>query len=163
MNNYNLSLSSNSTSYTEFLNTVELDDYTQLNLDLNNLYNDTIPAYVKISWGDGAENLINNDIYDDTWDNQLTFFTYNPVFNDTHSHEYYPSFTSTYKNLSAQVLVSYTNGEYSYFLIPIIIKTYDISEALGRITVENTNISKNELELQLNSDNGVVEMIIPRR
>lgn len=163
MNTLTISLSSSSTITIETLPLVEMEDHTLVSVDLNNLFNDTIPKYVKISWGDGEENVYNNDIYDDTWDNELTFFTYNPVFNDIHTHEYYPSETSLYKNLSAQILVGYTTGDFSYFLIPMVIRTYDFSEALDNLKISNCNISKNELELQLQSSTGMIEMVVPRR
>lgn len=163
MNHLTISLSSTTPTTIETLSLVELDDHTLVSVDLNGIYNDTIPQYVKIAWGDGQENLYNNDIYDDTWDNELIFFTYNPVLNDIHTHEYYPSSTSLYKNLSAQILVSYTTGDFSYFLIPMVIRTYDIPEVLNNLKISNCNITKNELELQLQSDSGMVEMVVPRR
>lgn len=163
MNSYTISLSSNSTTYTQTLPLQELEDHTLVSLNLENLYNDVIPLFVKINWGDGTTEVMNNDIYGDRFDNQLTFFTYNPVFINAHTHEYYPSSTSNYKLLSSQVLVQYSDGNYGYFLIPIQVKTYDKGESMGRVELTNINVLENTLEYQLTTSTGLVEMRTSRR
>lgn len=162
MNTYTIYLSSNSTSYTQQLSTELFEDESQLTLNLERLFNDVIPIYVKINWGDGNEEVQHNNIYSEQYSNVLLFNTYNPVFIDPYPHVYYPSETSTYKLLSAQISVSYSDGNYSYFVVPVQIRTYGMAESLGEIHLTNTNISENLLELQLNNEESLIEMIIPR-
>lgn len=162
MTTYQLNLSSNSTNYNQVLSEIELEDNTLFTLNLEKLFNNVIPLFIKIDWGDGTVELKDNDVYGNRYDNQLSFYTYNPIFVEPHIHEYYPSTTSLYKLLTLQILVSYSDGKYSYFSVPIKINTKDIVETLDELSILNVNISKNELEYQLRTSTGVIEMIVPR-
>lgn len=163
MNTYTLSLSSPSSSYISRLDSIYFDDHTKLTLDLSNIRESIIPNYVKINWGLTVDSIIyDNDVYSSGRDD-INTLRFSKVLNDTYSFEYYPSSTSLYKNLSAQVLVNYTNGDNAWFIIPIQIRTYDYFESIGDIKLINTNIlplSGNPLEYQLAStnDNQLIEL-----
>lgn len=161
MNTYTLELSSNTTNYVEDLDPINLEDHTSFTLNMENLYNGVIPTYVVVDWGDGTVETFNNDIYGTQYDNQLKFFNYNPIFTDLHTHEYYPSATSLYKDMTLQVLVHYSNQEESYFSGDIRIRSYDLVEAVGHMTPVNVNILDNNLQYQITTTPGLIEMTVP--
>lgn len=138
MNNYNISLSSNSSTYSQLLSTLEFDDHTTLEINTTGISNEVMPIYIKIDWGDGDSETFNNSI--DSNRSIATVFTTSELFNKSYSHEYYPSEDTLYKELSAQVLVTYSNGNFSYFVIPILIRTYDYFESVYDLHLKHTNI-----------------------
>ncbi len=139
MNTYNLSLSSNSPSYIQTVNELEFDDYTKLTIDLSSIDETFLPMYLKIDWGFGNPILFDNNVYREG-NNLINVVKYSPILTDTYSYEYYPSSTALYKSLSAQVLIRYVNGDVSWIVIPIKIRTYGYSESIGDLTLINTNI-----------------------
>ncbi len=139
MNIYTLNLSSNSTSYITHLEQLEFDDFTRLTLDLSNIVEPVLPVYVKIDWGIGNSTLYDNNIYR-TGSNQINILKYSPILTNTYYNDYYPSETALYKSLSGQVLIRYSNGDITYIVIPIRIRTYGYSESIGDLTLINTNI-----------------------
>jgi len=163
MNTNTTLLSSLSSNHVESFDSIEFDDLTTLSIVLSGVYSGNIPLYLKISWGDGEIETFDNDIYEKV-NGEITYFNGTlPLFNKTYTHIYYPSSTSTYKSLSAQVLVEYPNNEKNWFIIPIRIRTYNYSESIGEITLINTNIipdDGNNKEYQFNIDQGdyVVEI-----
>jgi hypothetical protein len=137
MNTYTIALSSNTTSHIETFPEITLEDYTSMTINLEDLTTRILPIRVTIDWGDKIEVYDKNNIYYNT---SLTNNSIDrPLFGD-YSHEYPPSSSSLYKRLSAQVLVNYSNGNYSWFIIPIKIRTYDYFESIGDLSLTNTNI-----------------------
>jgi hypothetical protein len=134
-----------------------MDDNTIFTIDLSDITETVLPTYVKIDWGDGVvEDFNENNIYDKSREN-INIFKFSPLLTNLYKHEYTPSSTSLYKNLSAQVLINYSNGDMSWFVIPIQIRTYDYFEAVGDVKLVNTNIlpiSDNTKEHQLITTNG---------
>ena len=159
MNTSILALSSTTTNQTEQVALISMDDNTTFTLDLSNVTEIVLPTYVKIDWGDGiVEDFNENNIYNNSREN-INIFKFSPLLTNLYKHEYKPSSTSLYKNLSAQVLVNYSNGDVSWFIIPIQIRTYDYFEAIGDVKLVNTNIlpiSDNTKEHQLITTNGKV-------
>jgi hypothetical protein len=138
MNTYTINLSSNSSNYSQKLSTTHFDDISKLEIIPHNLFSGSIPLYIVIDWGDGVSETINNSIESDRL--AATVSTTHDMFYKTYSHEYYPSTNSLYKQLSAQILVFYMNGEFSFFVIPIQIRTYDYFESMYDIHLKHTNI-----------------------
>lgn len=134
MNSYSLSLSSTTTSLISTLPLIELDDHTRFDIDLSGLNKSIMPIYVQIDWGFGDVLTFDNNIDSQQPSNFI------PVFTELYSTIYYPSPTSLYLNLSAQVLVRYATGDIAWFIIPIKIRTYGFSESVGDLTLINTNI-----------------------
>jgi len=157
MNNYSISLSSSSSNTIQTIPLFEMEDHSELSLDLSNLYNDIIPLYLQIDWGDGLTESFDNDIFGTRYDNELLFMNYNPIFTDIHNHEYFPSETSLYRTSTIQILINYSNGDITYFQIPIKIRTYDFYDAIGRISLINVNQIQSQLQYQFKSNNGTVE------
>lgn len=154
MNLYTLNLSSNSTSYITHVGQIEFDDFTRLTLDLSDIVEPVLPVYVKIDWGIGNSVLYDNNIYR-SGSNQINIVKYSPILTDTYSNDYYPSETALYKSLSSQVLIRYSNGDITYIVIPIRIRTYGYSESIGDLNLINTNILPIEInvsEHQLKTD-----------
>ena len=163
MNTYNLTLSSSDTDYTSIVPTLYLDDHTKLILNVSRLSEKVLPIFLKVDWGDGNDNIYDNDIYVQSRD-KVNIFTISPVLTDTYFKEYYPSETSLYKSLTAQVLVDYSNGDKTWIKIPIRIRTYDYFESIYDMTLTNTNIlplSTNNKEHQVIIDAGgfLVELL----
>jgi len=139
MNKQTISLDSSTTSYNSILSEVILDDHSELSFNLSNVYGGVLPLYLKIDWGDLNSEVYENDVY--VVDrNDVNALTYNPVLNKTYSHEYYPSDNSLYKSLSAQILVSYSNGDYNWFIVPIKIRTHDYFESIYDMDLHSVNV-----------------------
>lgn len=135
MNTAYLSISSSVTSNTETLPLVVLNDMTTLNVILSGVSEDYLPCFLKINWGDNIEEFFENDV-------MLNIFSpdtrYSEVFNKTYSHVYYPSGTSTSKDLSANFYISYCNGDISTFTVPISVVNYDYAQSIEDLTLINT-------------------------
>lgn len=163
MNVYTLKLSSTNTSNVSRLGELNFDDYTVLTINLQSVTEKVVPLYIKIDWGLGSLPLIyDNDLYRDNRD-ERNLFKFSPVLNTSYSHEYYPSSYALYKSLSAQVLIQYANGDTSWFIIPIRIRTFDYLESLIDVKLINSNIlpdSNNNIEYQLKAlkDNQLFEL-----
>lgn len=137
MNTYSIALSSNSYNYSQKLSTIYFDDYSELEIDPSNLYNGIVPIYMKIDWGDGNSETFDNPI---SRIGSATVFSTSVLFNTTYTHEYHPSPTTLYSQLSAQILITYMNGEFSFFILPIQIRTYDYFESIYDMHIKHTNI-----------------------
>ena len=164
MNTYTIYLSSSDTSTHQHLDPLVFDDFTKLNINLLGITEAILPCYLKIDWGIGGDvELYDNNVYRVGRDT-VDVLRFSPIFTNTYSQEYYPSSYALYKTLSSQVLVNYSNGDNSLFVIPIKIRTYDYFESLEDLKLKNTNIlglSGNTLEHQLiaTKDNQLIEMI----
>lgn len=139
MNTVTVALTSSLTDYIRVLPMLVMDDYTKLTLNLDGLTEKVIPVYLKIDWGDGTSETHNNNIYKATRSEQNAL-TFNPIFAESKTKEYYPSETCLYKCLTAQVFVNYANGDNNWHLIPIKIRTYDYFESIYDLTLDNTDI-----------------------
>ena len=167
MNSYVLSLSSNSTSAVQIKSEVVFDDLTTLRVNLSGLTESFVPIYLKLDWGDGASEIINNSLYkvyrEESILNEVIYGKFSSVLNEDYYHTYYPSATARYKSLSAQVYVEYANGQYSWFVQPISIVTRDYFESIGDIKLISTNLlplSTNNKQQQFAVDSGgfLIEM-----
>lgn len=138
MNTYNITLSSNASNYSQILSTLHFDDYSKLSISLDNLFDGSVPIYMMIDWGDGVSESFDNSI--ESSRTHATVFTTNDLLNLIYTHDYYPSSITLYKQLSAQILITYMNGGVSFFVIPIQIRTYDYFESIYDIHLEHTNI-----------------------
>ena len=139
MNSYTLSLSSNDTNYIYYSPEIELEDNTNFSVDISKLNEKVLPIFLKIDWGDGKTQIFNNDVFR-TGRNNVNIFKYSPLLTEIYSNEYYPSETSLYKSLTAQLVVNYSNGDFSWFIIPISIRAYDYFESIYDLKLINTNI-----------------------
>jgi len=63
MNTFTLSISSTKEDIDSelTLNQIDLFDFTEVTLDISNIYTEIFPTYVSINWGDGSE-VLNPDI-----------------------------------------------------------------------------------------------------
>jgi hypothetical protein len=138
MNNYSINLSSNTTNYSQLLPLLEFDDHTTLVINAAGISNEIMPIYIKIDWGDGRSETFDNSIASNG--STATLYTTSELFDKSYRHEYYPSENTLYKGLSAQVLVMYTNGNFSFFVIPIQIRTYDYFESIYDMHLKHSNI-----------------------
>lgn len=134
MNTHTIFLSSSTTSTVLTASELVLFDNTTIYLNLSGITEEYIPTYLKIDWGDGEQDTINNSIYKnyrtDSILYEVQFGKYSSLFSEEVKHVYYPSVSGRYKSLSAQVLIEYSNGDYTYFLIPIKIITADYFESV---------------------------------
>ena len=137
MNIINISLSSNNQQYISTLNTVLIYDHTNFIINLDNIYNKIVPIYMSIDWGDGSD--IKNYDNDLSMSNRVDV-TLGTLFKTTYGHQYYPSPTSLYRNLTAQVYIEYCDGLYNWFTIPLKIRTSDYFESIYDMELIHTNI-----------------------
>ena len=138
MNTAYLSLSSSNTSNTTTVPLVVLNDITTLNVVLTGVSEKFLPCFLKINWGDDIEDFFENDVMTNIFS---PIDRYSEVLNTAHSHVYYPSGSSTSKNLSANVYISYCNGDVSTFTVPISVINYNYSQSIEDLTLIKT-ISK---------------------
>lgn len=155
-----VALSSNSSSFTQTLSSNTLQDNEQITINLSNIYKSIVPLYLKIDWGDGESEIYDNEMFKRgrTNSNLLLLPT---VFDNTPTKRYLPSTTSLYKRLSAQVLVQYSNGNQNYYVLPLLIRNKSLVETLQNSVIENCNFIDPTQEIQINTDNGLFEIIIP--
>jgi hypothetical protein len=163
MNTLNISLSSSSTNTVATTTLNVSDDYTEVILDLRNLYYNTIPMFLKIDWGDGVVESIDNDVYNQKKRGETSLTNANSMFTTKYRKSIYPSNNSLYKNFTIQVYVQYSDGEYSWFRIPISIRTYDYFESLNDLTLLNVNIlpdtnNPKEYQLLASESNSIIEL-----
>lgn len=138
MNNFSISLSSNDSEYYTILESLDLYDYTKLTVNFENISEKHLPLYLKIDWGDGEIEFYDNDVFA----NQ-TVFKKSEIINTVRTHEYYPSDTSLYKQLTAQFYISYSNGENTWIIQPINIRNYDFFESVEDLDVVGVEIQPN--------------------
>jgi hypothetical protein len=143
MNIITISLSSNSSSYSINADEIELFDHTLVKLDLSTLYKDIIPSSIVINWGD---TVTNESYYSFSKLNEYSnsFVTNFEIFTNLYKHEYYPSPSSLYKCLSAQILITYSDYQSSKFVLPIKIKTSDYFDTIDKMTIHNVEILDTE-------------------
>jgi len=163
MNTYTVSISSASSNIIQTLPQIDLDDFTELSLNISGIYSNIIPIFIKIDWGDGLPILYDNDVYTTTTASNVNIANNNTVLNTIYSTKIYPSSTSLYKNLYVQLYISYSNGDYSWFKLPVSVRTYDFFESIGDLQLNNVNIlpmEGNPKEYQLSTfvDNTILEL-----
>jgi hypothetical protein len=138
MNTYTITLSSGSTTDNHTLSTHQLIDFTRLTLNLENIYSFTIPSQLIINWGDGQQQLFDNDLYKILDRYEINVFNSNPLLISKYSHDFSPSDKFLYKELTIQILILYTNGDYSSISIPIIIRTNDFFESIYELSLKES-------------------------
>jgi hypothetical protein len=138
MNNTYLSLSSSITSKTDKLPLLVLNDMTTLNVILTGVSENFLPCFLKINWGDDVEEFFENDV---VFNISSPTNRFSEVLNTTYSHIYYPSGSSTSRDLSANFYVSYCNGDMTTFTVPISVINYNHTQSIEDLTLINT-ISK---------------------
>ena len=156
MNNYTLNLSSSSSNDIQHYGIVQLNDHTALNLRLDQLNQQFIPLFLRIDWGDGVLESFDNNIFPSSR-SDIDVLSFNPILSEIYSHEYYPSSTSLYKSLTAQMMLTYSNLSSVWITIPLQIRTYDYFESIYDLKLINTNIlplNNNPKEHQLLTDKG---------
>lgn len=163
MNTYTVTISSTSSNITQTLPQVYLDDFTELSLDISGIYSGVIPLFIKIDWGDGIGILYDNDVYTTTTAGNVNLSQVNTVLKTIYKNKIYPSSKSLYKNLYVQLYVRYSNGQDSWFTIPISVRTYDYFEAIGDLKLLNVNIlpfegTPKEYQLSTFIDNTILEL-----
>lgn len=158
MNNYSISLSSNDSEYYAVLDSLQLYDYTKLTVNFENITEKHFPLYLKIDWGDGESEFYDNDVF-----GYQTTFKKSEIINTERTHEYYPSETSLYKQISAQFYIKFTNGENTWFIQPINIRNYDFYESVEDLEVVGVEIQPNSenkkaLHLKTKKDSYIIDL-----
>tara|TARA_R100000908_G_C3753074_1_gene147505 strand:+ start:2873 stop:3409 length:537 start_codon:yes stop_codon:yes gene_type:complete len=153
MNTYTLSISSTKEDIDSevTLNQIDLFDFTEVTLDISNIYTEIFPTYVSINWGDGSE-VLNPDIkiYRD-YRNESIFPEVQkgvtPVtFSNNYKHKYYPSSYALKKSLTFKMNVGYVTGETLRLNIPVVVNSqsyYENVDDIDIIGVDLLNDSNN--------------------
>lgn len=152
MNTQFLSLTSTNTNQTTTTQTVGMVDHTILTISLSGVTERFLPTHVIIDWGDNFEDVFENDILKTQ---NIASDIFSSVFNDTYSHEYFPSPTSTSQTLTSTVSIYYTNSDRSTFTLPLSITNYDYENSIGDVLLVNTDFLQNGKKIhQLVTDKG---------
>lgn len=134
MNTQTIFLSSDNTYSISTESQYVLYDHSTVTINISGITEEFIPTYLKIDWGDGSTDTYNNSLYKNYREvsilNEVLYGKYSSIFAETINHIYYPSSSARYKSLSAQVLIEYSDGNYSWFVIPIKIITGDYFETI---------------------------------
>jgi len=170
MNTFTLSISSTKEDIDSevTLDQIDLFDFTEVTLDISNIYTEIFPTYVSINWGDGSE-VFNPDIkiYRD-YRNESIFPEIQkgvtPVtFSDNYKHKYYPSSYALKKSLTFKMNVGYVTGETLRLNVPIIVNSqsyYENVDDIDIIGVDLLNDSNNTSRVTLltKKNNYVVQL-----
>jgi hypothetical protein len=144
MNTKTLILSTTSSSYNKVMDTVILNDATVLNISLGDVYEDVLPISLQINWGDNNILYYDNDLYKvyrkESIIPEVIYGKFSKILKDTYSFEYYPSKTATYKKMTAQFLIKYTNKDTTLITIPIEIRSADYFESVYDMKMISTHI-----------------------
>jgi hypothetical protein len=170
MNTFTLSISSTKEDIDSevTLDQIDLFDFTEVTLDISNIYTEIFPTYVSINWGDGSE-VFNPDIkiYRD-YRNESIFPEIQkgvtPVtFSDNYKHKYYPSSYALKKALTFKMNVGYVTGETLRLNVPIVVNSqsyYENVDDIDIIGVDLLNDSNNTSRVTLltKKNNYVVQL-----
>ena len=131
------------------LPTVELFDFTQLTLDLSQVYSGVFPNYLAINWGDESaleepeitiyRNYTTDSIYPEIKNGASPVF-----FNKPYNHLFYPADTALIKNMTMRVNVGYITGTTTKFTIPINVRTSGYHENIDDIDLLNVSLLNNK-------------------
>ena len=147
MNTHTLSISSTKEDIDSeiTLNQIDLFDFTELTLDISNIYTEIFPTYVSINWGDGSD-VFNPDIqiYRD-YRNESIFPEVQkgvtPVtFSNNYTHKYYPSSYALKKSLTFKMNVGYVTGETLRLNIPIVVNSQSYYENVDDIDIVGVDL-----------------------
>jgi|TARA_R100001509_G_scaffold110288_1_gene66018 hypothetical protein len=142
MNTFNLSLSSTKADINseKILDEINLFDFTEVTLDISNIYTEVFPTYVTIDWGDGSD-VFNPDIkiYRDYRTESIfpeVEKGVTPVtFTNNYTHKYYPSSFALKKSLNFKMNIGYVTGETLRFNVPIIVNSQSYYENVEDIDI----------------------------
>lgn len=149
MNTYNITLSSNSQSGTRYYDEIDLFDNTLFNFNLVDVKKDSLLRSVCVDWGDGSDVFIPEisilkDYRNDSIIPEILYGPLSPIFTDTFTHEYTPSSTSLYKQLTSTIRIEYITGNAFTFYIPFRIKTSNYYQSVGDLRLIDTTIYNEE-------------------
>ncbi len=147
MNTHTLSISSTKDDIDSIvtLDQVELFDFTEVTLDISNIYTEIFPTYVSINWGDGSE-VLNPDIkiYRDYRTESIFPEIQKGVtpvtFSNNYKHKYYPSTFALKKSLTFKINIGYVTGETLRLSVPIIINSQSYYENVDDIDIVGVDL-----------------------
>ncbi len=151
MNTFNLSISSTKEDMNteQTLNQIDLFDFTEVTLDISNIYTEIFPAYVTINWGDGSD-VFNPDIriYRD-YRTESIFPEIQkgatPVtFSTNYKHKYYPSSYALKKSMIFKMNIGYVTGETLRVNVPIIINSQSYYENVDDLDILGVDLLNDE-------------------
>jgi hypothetical protein len=161
MNTYTIGFASSATALSSTLPEVKLYDLTSVTFVLSGISESEIPMYLRINWGDGEsaifENSFSKDYRVDSIIPEILYNKISSILSNEVSHLYYPSETSRYKLLSAEVNIEYINGDKCSIVQPFKIITSDYFESIGdmkHIYANIMQVSDNNKQFIFSVDKG---------
>lgn len=140
MNTYTINLSSNSTNFYEHREMLKMMDFSKLVVNFENISETYLPIYLKIDWGDGnVESFDSNPISEN-----VNAFKRSDIYDIERLHEYYPSSSSLYKQLTAQFLIKFSSGDFFWSIQPIEIRNYDYYESIQDLEIAHVETDEND-------------------
>jgi len=142
MNTFTLSISSTKDDINseKALSQIDLFDFTEVTLDISNIYTEIFPTYVSIDWGDGSE-VLNPDIkiYRDYRTESIFPEVQKGVtpvtFSNNYKHKYYPSSYALKKALTFKMNIGYVTGGTLRLSIPIVVNSQSYYENVDDIDI----------------------------
>ncbi len=151
MNTYTLTISTNKTDINsqKILNQIDLFDFTELTLDIANVYTEIFPNYLSIDWGDGSETLqpdikIFRNYRTESIFPELERGITPVTFSNTYTHRYFPSSYALKKSLTFKMNVGYITGETLQLSAPIVVNSQSYYENIDDIDLIGLDLLNNE-------------------
>jgi hypothetical protein len=143
MNTYTLSISSTRDDIAikeKTLKQIDLFDFTEVTLDISNIYTEIFPTYLSIDWGDGSEVLkpdikIYRDYRTESIFSEIQKGVTPVTFSNNYKHKYYPSSYALKKALTFKMNIGYVTGETLRFSIPLVINSQSYYENVDDIDI----------------------------
>jgi hypothetical protein len=161
MNTLDLTYTTTTPATTSIQAEQNLYDLTTVNLNLYKISEIVIPLYMTINWGDGNIQYFDNTLYrnyrTESIFNEVLYNVRSSILLNTASHTYYPSVSARFKQLSAQLLIEYTDGSICSIIQPLKITSGDYFETIGDMKHLKTNIlptETNEKQFVFSVDRG---------
>ena len=147
MNTYTLSISSTKEDINSeiTLNQIDLFDFTEVTLDISNIYTEIFPTYLSITWGNGSEGLnpdikIYRDYKTESIFPEIQKGVTPVTFSNNYKHKYYPSTFALKKSLTFKMNIGYVTGETLRLSIPIIVNSQSYYENVDDIDIVGVDL-----------------------
>tara|TARA_R110002020_G_scaffold109856_7_gene254137 strand:+ start:5063 stop:5599 length:537 start_codon:yes stop_codon:yes gene_type:complete len=170
MNTYNLSISSSRSQIDSkvILNEINLFDFTEVTLNITNVFTEVFPNYLSIDWGDGSETIqpdikIYRDYKTESILPELQKGVTPVTFSNDYKHKYFPSAYALKKSLTFKMNVGYVTGETLQLSAPIVINSQSYYENVDDIDIIgldllNDNNNSSRISLLTKKNNYIVQL-----
>lgn len=151
MNSYTILLSSNPSTTVRYLNSVTLNDISNVTLSLSAVDRTRIPISLKIRWGDNsADEFSSNNFFVDYSKQSILDqiqYSINYTILKDYNHIFYPSSTALTTVLSCQLLLTYQDSTSCRFVQPITLYSPSFYSKVGDLSLINSSFVSTDKSL----------------